>query len=256
MATASSQRCATGCHSAPAGQNDTCNVSDPCSSATLGNGGYCGAALTGGDPTVLYQCQNMATAESHVCTQGCHSAPAGQNDFCNGDDVDHLPWPCGQTFQCTQGNNQGDHVGVQAYAFDFGLTRHTPVRPIRAGTVTVAANVVSAGQACYDGCPNDANFNSCCNSCINTSNHVNVQHADGTVSTYWHLDVATATVGAAVQATDIIGYSGTSGCSTGPHVHMQLMGNCPTGYCQSIPLSFAEAGVPTSGSRVTSQNCP
>jgi murein DD-endopeptidase MepM/ murein hydrolase activator NlpD len=229
---------------------------DPCASATLGNGGYCGVALTGGDPAALYDCENGKTASKTICPMGCHSSPPKMNDYCNASDLNHLPWPCNVTFTTTQGNNQGDHVGVQQFAFDFGLTRHTPVRPIRTGTVTLSANVVSQGQACYDGCSDPNTFTNCCNACINTSNHVNIQHSDGTVSTYWHLDVATATVGAVVQPTDIIGYSGTSGCSTGPHVHMQLMGNCPKGYCQSVPLSFAECGVPVTGQKVTSQNCP
>ena len=66
--------------------------------------------------------------------------------------------------------------------------------------------------------------------------------------------MATVHVGQVVNAGDIIGYSGTSGCSSGPHIHFQVMGNCPTGYCQSVPVSLSNAGVPACGAVVTSDN--
>lgn len=263
-ATAAQTACAMGCHSAPPGQNDTCTVPDPCAGATLGDGAYCGAALPGGDASTLYDCVGMATKTKTVCPMGCHRAPDGQADYCESPNVYYLPWCGGQSYLVTQGNNgdicgggTGDHTGVQAYAWDFGLPRHTPVRATRTGTVTVAANVTGPGQPCYDGCTQPygtSAFWSCCNGCINTSNHVNVAHGDGTVATYWHLDVATVTVGQAVRAGDVLGYSGTSGCSSGPHLHYQVMGSCPTSYCQSIVTAFADAGVPACGQTVTSQN--
>jgi murein DD-endopeptidase MepM/ murein hydrolase activator NlpD len=232
----------------------------------FGNGGYCGSGLPGGDPNTLYQCVNRATQSKTPCPLGCHPAPPHMNDYCNNPNSYHLPWTCHATYRVTQGNNgdicgsnMGDHTGVQAYAWDFGLPRHTAVRAARGGTVTVAANVVSAGHACYDGCTQpygSAAFWQCCNGCINTSNHVNIDHGDGTVATYWHLDMATVSVGAAVAQGDVIGYSGTSGCSSGPHLHYMVMGHCPTGYCQSVSTSFVEAGIPACGQSVTSQNCP
>ena len=238
-------------------------AADPCAKEQYGDGGYCGGSI-GGDPNTLYECKGGHTASKTVCAMGCHPAPPGVNDYCNDNGLYHLPWHCGGRYTTTQGNNgdicgggTGDHTGVQAYAWDWGLPRHTPVAASRAGTVTVAANVTGPGQGCYDGCTQPfgtSAFWACCNSCINTSNHVNIQHADGHVSTYWHLDVATVHVGQVVNAGDIIGYSGTSGCSSGPHIHFQVMGNCPTGYCQSVPVSLAGAGVPACGAAVTSDN--
>jgi hypothetical protein len=237
---------------------------DPCASATLGDGAYCGSELKGGDAGTLYHCAAGKTATSEHCAMGCHVAPAGVADYCDDGGLYHYPWTCGVAYDTTQGNNgdicgggTGDHTGVQAYAWDFGLPRHTAVRASRGGTVTLVANVTSAGQACYDGCTEPFGtqaFWDCCNSCINTSNHVNVQHADGTVATYWHLDVATAVKGAHVNAGDIVGYSGTSGCSSGPHLHFQVMGDCPTGYCQSIAIAFAGNEKPACGNVETSDN--
>lgn len=237
---------------------------DPCAAATLGDGAYCGSSLGAGDAATLYQCAGGKTVASVRCALGCHVAPPGTPDSCEDDGVYHLPWACGAKYECTQGNHgdicgggTGDHTGVQEYAWDFGLPRHTPVLAARGGVVTVAANVTGPGQACYDGCTqpfgSDA-FWACCNGCLNTSNHVNVQHADGTVATYWHLDVATVHVGDRVAAGDALGYSGTSGCSSGPHLHFQVMGDCPTGYCQSQAVAFANDQKPICGNVETSDN--
>jgi murein DD-endopeptidase MepM/ murein hydrolase activator NlpD len=203
-----------------------------------------------------------------TCPNGCFVAPPMQNDGCQPTDQGYdLPWACNATYEVTQGNhgdicgsNGGDHTGIQTYAWDFGLPRHTAIHASRGGTVTLAAQVVNAGQACYDGCTQpfgSTAFWQCCNACINTSNHVNVDHGDGTVSTYWHLDQVAVQDGQAVHRGDVLGYSGTSGCSSGPHLHFQVMGSCPRGYCQSVAISFAEAGVPPCGQEVTSRNgCP
>ena len=237
---------------------------DPCAGASLGDGSYCGSELGGGDPSTLYHCAGGQTASSEHCAMGCQVAPPGTPDYCDDGGLYHYPWSCGASYECTQGNGgdicgggTGDHTGVQQYAWDFGLPRHTVVRAARGGTVTLVANVTSAGHDCYDGCPQpfgSTAFEQCCNACINTSNHVNVEHPDGTVATYWHLDVATATEGATINAGDVIGYSGTSGCSSGPHLHFQVMGNCPTGYCQSVAIAFAGNEKPACGNVEKSDN--
>src|SRR5579863_8292853 len=70
-----------------------------------------------------------------------------------------LPWACGTTLGVNQGNNGdqcgviGDHVGIQDYAWDFGLPMRTPVLASRPGTVTFAATYSPPGSECHDGCP-------------------------------------------------------------------------------------------------------
>ena len=78
---------------------------------------------------------------------------------------------------------------------------------------------------------------------------------DGTVALYMHLDRGSATVGARIAQGDAIGTSGTSGWSTGPHLHVQLQRDCGIWWCQSIPLTFGESERIASGSTVTSANC-
>lgn len=58
-------------------------VNDPCASAANGNGLYCGGGLTGGDPKLLYDCQNLRTAGTTACACGCAMMPKGVNDACN-----------------------------------------------------------------------------------------------------------------------------------------------------------------------------
>jgi len=239
-------------------------AADPCAGASLGDGAYCGSELAGGDAGALYHCAGGKTASSEPCAMGCHVAPPGSPDYCEDGGLYHYPWSCGARLEraplLLRRRRPGElelHLERDDRGDVLRLARRAVVRAARGGTVTLVANVTSAGQACYDGCTqpfgSDA-FTQCCNGCINTSNHVNIEHADGTVATYWHLDVATATKGAHVAAGDVIGYSGTSGCSSGPHLHFQVMGNCPTGYCQSIAIAFAGNEKPACGNVETSDN--
>jgi murein DD-endopeptidase MepM/ murein hydrolase activator NlpD len=81
-----------------------------------------------------------------------------------------------------------------------------------------------------------------------------VRHEDGAISTYAHFDELAVHEGQTVRAGELLGYSGTSGCSTGPHLHFQVMAGCERGYCQSLPLTFDEAGIPVCGDKPMSQN--
>lgn len=49
-----------------------------------------------------------------------------------------------------------------------------------------------------------------------------VQHTNGLSTLYGHLSVIKAVEGASVEAGDIIGYSGNTGYSTGPHLHFTV----------------------------------
>ena len=83
---------------------------------------------------------------------------------------------------------------------------------------------------------------------------MNVQHDDGVVSPIRTSTKLVVAEGQKVGAGDLLGYSGTSGCSTGPHLHFQVMQSCPTGYCQSLPMTFEDAGDPACGEKAISQN--
>ena len=51
--------------------------------------------------------------------------------------------------------------------------------------------------------------------------YVVIDHGNGYSSLYGHLNAIVATVGQTVDQGDLIGYLGTSGNSTGPHLHFE-----------------------------------
>lgn len=81
---------------------------------------------------------------------------------------------------------------------DYALASGAPVMAVKMGTVTKAGMVKGYG------------------------NHIIVKHADGVESLYAHLSKINVTVGQQVQAGNIIGKVGSTGRSTGPHLHFEI----------------------------------
>ena len=84
---------------------------------------------------------------------------------------------------------------------DFQASRGTPVRAAYAG------RVVAAGWHGGHG------------------NHVRLAHGEGVGTGYSHLGRIVAAPGAAVAQGEVIGYVGSTGLSTGPHLHYELYRN-------------------------------
>ncbi|MFD9472269.1 LysM peptidoglycan-binding domain-containing M23 family metallopeptidase, partial [Streptomyces goshikiensis] len=89
--------------------------------------------------------------------------------------------------------SSGYHTGA-----DFIASSGTTVRAVGAGTV------VSAGWAGSYG------------------NEVVIRHADGKYSQYGHLSQLSVSVGQSVTPGQTIGLSGSTGNSTGPHLHFEI----------------------------------
>ncbi|WP_030297482.1 M23 family metallopeptidase [Streptomyces katrae] len=89
--------------------------------------------------------------------------------------------------------SSGYHTGV-----DFIASSGTTVRAVGAGTV------VSAGWAGAYG------------------NEVVIRHADGKYSQYGHLSQLSVSAGQSVTGGQTIGLSGSTGNSTGPHLHFEI----------------------------------
>ncbi len=104
--------------------------------------------------------------------------------------------------------------------------------------------------------PGDACYQSGSSSCANFANTVEILHSDGSVGLYMHLSKGTVSKGQKVSQGSVIGKSGNSGWSTGPHLHVQVQKNCGIWWCQSIPFHFVESSNVHSGVSVKSQNCP
>ena len=104
------------------------------------------------------------------------------------------------------------HEGVDIAA-DYG----TPVRAAAAGTIAAAS---------YDG---------------GYGLKIDIDHGNGYHTWYAHLEATLVSVGQHVYKGELIGHAGTTGFSTGPHLHYQIMLNGvavnPTPYLNGIPAS-------------------
>lgn len=91
----------------------------------------------------------------------------------------------------------GWHNGV-----DFANNRGTPIYATRSGTVTKAVSLT-----------------------YSYGNHVVINHGDGFSSLYAHLDYYVVSAGQYVSQGQLIGYMGSTGNSTGNHLHFTIFYN-------------------------------
>ena len=98
-----------------------------------------------------------------------------------------------------------DHTGV-----DLAAPSGTPVGSVAAGTVTGAGDAGAYGL------------------------QVEVTHPDGTVTSYSHLSRIDVTEGQVLQQGGAVGAVGSTGNSTGPHLHLELR---PTGGVPVDPVA-------------------
>ena len=82
---------------------------------------------------------------------------------------------------------------------DMACNQGTPIYATRAGTVTVAS--YQAGGAGY---------------------YVSINHLDGFASIYMHMTNYVVSAGQSVSQGQLIGYVGSTGLSTGPHLHFGI----------------------------------
>lgn len=161
----------------------------------------------------------------------------------------YVPFECGASIRVTQAPGGAlSHTGRAMYAYDFGVPLETPIHAMRPGTVTYVFTDTGPGDPCYGGGGPD---------CGPLANLVIVEHADGTTAAYKHINSASVSVGDLVRQGDVLARSGTTGYSTGPHLHAEVRMGCPTTvYCDTIPFSFTDVGAPAASTMVTSGNCP
>lgn len=99
------------------------------------------------------------------------------------------------------GNRTAPTAGASTYhqGVDMACPSGTPIYATRAGTVTKAA--YQAGGAGY---------------------YVSLNHGDGFGSVYMHMTHYVVSAGQSVSAGQLLGYVGSTGVSTGPHLHFGI----------------------------------
>ena len=115
------------------------------------------------------------------------------------------------------------HNGKSTGEYHGGVDQRTPegepIRAVAAGTITFAKQFNVLGNA------------------------VGIDHGQGLESMYLHMSRLVAAPGAAVQRGDILGYAGSTGRSTGPHLHWVLYVNGvnvnPAQWVELVPCSSA-----------------
>lgn len=89
-------------------------------------------------------------------------------------------------------------------AIDIGASRGTPIRAAAEGTVIIARN-----NGAWNG---------------GYGNYVVIKHDNGTQTLYSHMTNAIVSFGQSVYSGQVIGYVGSTGLSTGPHLHFEVRG--------------------------------
>lgn len=146
--------------------------------------------------------------------------------------VDHDPGAGLRDFECGSGT-YNNHKGTDYFLWPFRWNL------MAAGSVQIVAAAAGTIVLKHDG-ENDQS----CTRHPAMWNAVYVEHADGSIAWYGHMkknSLTTKGVGAAVARGEVLGLVGSSGDSTGPHLHLELYdaaGNLRDPYegaCNPVP---------------------
>lgn len=170
------------------------------------------------DEKSIRQTQSVMVSLGEIICDTDFGDPAGSQYI--------LPFQAGESYKMSNPHcNQNPNAGhVLWFALDFDMPIGTPLIASRAGTViAVREDQADATRVCGE------------------ENYVFILHDDGTVASYVHLttDGAEVEVNDQVEQGQLIGYSGDSGCSIGPHTHFVVYKQRgPYDRQYSLPINF------------------
>ena len=138
-----------------------------------------------------------------------------------------LPYKKGDSYRVSQGfDGKQTHFGRSKYAVDFAMKIGTDICAAREGIVVrVKSNSDKNGVG--------REFSK-------YANYINIEHSDGTIAMYYHLKKGgvAVKVGQSVKRGELIGYSGNTGYSTGPHLHFGVFKASSATRTQTVPIKF------------------
>ena len=147
-----------------------------------------------------------ATKETTASSGGTTNSSGTTSGNTNSGTTSSGTWlvPCSYTLLSSPfGNRDQPTAGASTYhqGVDLAGPEGTPIYASRTGVVTVATTSRSAG------------------------NYVTINHGDGYSSIYMHMQRFVVSAGQAVSAGQLIGYMGSTGISTGSHLHFGIAYN-------------------------------
>ncbi len=124
---------------------------------------------------------------------------------------DGWTWPIPGCYTITGGFGEGrsyeSHGGT-----DIAASIGTPIYAANSGTVINSSNDCYHSSAGVGACNHGGGY----------GNHVWIQHDNGYQTIYGHMINTVVSTGEYVSKGQLIGYSGSTGWSTGPHLHFEL----------------------------------
>jgi hypothetical protein len=153
-----------------------------------------------------------------------------------------VPFACGRIHTVSQGHDTGSHKHNDTYAWDFRMPEGTPIVAAKDGTVRMAR-----GDSTEGGC--DEKF-------APKANYVVISHGDGLETQYLHFNAVVVKPGERVKQGQLIGFSGATGWSCGPHLHFKVARETGRGWNNpSVPARITGYGDPLRDTRVAAPLC-
>jgi murein DD-endopeptidase MepM/ murein hydrolase activator NlpD len=143
-----------------------------------------------------------------------------------------LPFTSERPVRVIQGYDGAfSHTGAMRYAVDFDLPESSLVRAARAGVVVQVVHT-------FKGAGTDASYKE-----QDKANRILVRHGDGTLGYYGHLKPGGVFVreGQSITAGQLLGLSGNTGYSQGPHLHFEVRKQLDSRRWQTLPVRFTTA---------------
>ncbi|QRN98383.1 M23 family metallopeptidase [Archangium violaceum] len=153
-----------------------------------------------------------------------------------------VPFACGRVFPVSQGHDTGSHLQNDTYAWDFRMPIGTPIVAAQDGVVRMARG--------------DSNQGACDPKMAQYANYIVISHEGGVETQYLHFSAVVVKPGDKVRKGQLIGYSGNTGWSCGPHLHFKVAQTRGNGWNNpSVPALIAGYGDPVRDTLIAAPAC-